>query len=250
MNEKISTWLPVFNGFYGSGLEDDNDLEYTLFNDPDNTRINEKHRDWLLENITDYINYTDYHNAMAVAICCAISEELESHGLIKSFEFDNLVSPKFYNFSNDSIDVIFEVDIESLTTLCEEQDEEFEEYLKQRYTSYDGFSSSYSNDPQKWFGTLDDYTDGLIANNTGHCVGSILNFLLGDTGNEYMSLIYEAVSEVYIGEFIDYEKLISDFNEEFGTSCTSIEDIELGADAGPEEVARRDIKGQSLMQFE
>ncbi len=242
MFEKISTWLPVFHGFYGSGLEDDDDMQYTLFNEPD--KIDEKHRDWLLENAFDYINYSDYHNAMAVEICHAVSEELESHGLIKSFEFENLVSPKYYNFSNDSIDVIFEVDIKSLIEKCQQELEEFEEYIKQCYTSYDGFSSHYSNDPANWL------SGEYIEENANHCVGSLLRFLLcGDNDNNYQDLVYEATSEVYIGEFIDFDKMLEDFNEEFGTDCKSMEDVENAA-VDPEELARRDIEGQKFIEFE
>jgi hypothetical protein len=253
MLEKIKTWLPVFQGFYGSGLEDDQQLEYTLFNDPDDKRMLPEHKEWLEENITDCIDYQDYHNVMADSICEGICDELESHELINDYKFEGLRSPKYYNFSNDSIDVEVEVDIVKLISLCEGQIEEFAEYLKENYTSYDGFRSSYSNNPDDWFGKLSDYTDGLIMNDTAHCIGAILNFLLAGT-NEYgyQDIVCEAAGEVYIDEYIDWDKLLEGFNEEFETTAISIvDDIESGeiGEVDPEVIARRDLVGQKHFNF-
>ena len=205
MLEKIKTWLPVFQGFYESGLEDDNEMEYHLFDDPNNDQMFEDHKKWLLDEVTEYIDYSGYHEELAKVICKGVCSELASHELIEGYCFEKLTSPKYYNFRNDSIDVEVEVDILKLIDLCEEQHEEFEEYLKDHYTSYDGFSSHYSNDANDWSGLLDDRTDGLIMNNTDHCIGALLDFLLhGDNAGCYMDLLYDAVSEVYIGEYIDY----------------------------------------------
>ncbi len=255
MLEKCKTWLPVFQGFYGSGLEDDNDLEYTLFNNPDNKAMLPEHKQWLVEECTDYIDYSGYHNDMAGAICEGVCEELKSHDLIESYEFEGLRSPKYYNFSNDSIDVTVEVDIISLIEKCKKDIVDFAAYLLDHYTSYDGFMSGYSNDPDDWFGLEDDYTDGLIMNDTGHCIGAVLNFLLryGADDDCYYNLVYEAASEVYISEYIDYDKMIEDFNEEFGTTAKSIrDDIETGNvdETDPEVIARRDLIGQNHINFE
>jgi len=253
MLELVKTWLPVFNGFYGSGLEDDQDLEYTLFNNPDNPKMNEEHKNWLLEAVTDYICYSDYCKELSDAICEGISEELKSHSLITNYKFEKLSSPKYYNFSNDSIDVEFEVDIIHLIEECKKDLAEFEKYLKDHYTSYDGFMSSYSNDPQVWFGLEDDYTDGLIMNDTGHCIGSILQFLLsGNDNTTYQDIVYEAASEVPIYDYLDYDKMLEDFNDHFETDAKSIvDDIESGDvdETDPEVIARRDLIGQKLFNF-
>jgi hypothetical protein len=254
MLEKCKTWLPVFQGFYGSGIEDDNDLEYTIFDNPDDKRMLPVHKNWLVEEITDYIDYSDYHNELSDAICESICEELESQELISDYKFEGLVSPKYYNFRNDHIDVELEVDIIHLIELCKKSIEGFKEYLKNNYTSYDGFMSSYSNDSDDWFGELSDYTDGLIMNDTGHCIGAILNFLITD--NEvgcYQDLVYEAASAVYISEYIDWGKMIEDFNDNFETNAKSIrDDIETGNidETDPEVIARRDLVGQKLFNFE
>jgi hypothetical protein len=252
MLEKIKTWLPVFHGFYGSGLEQDNDLDCLVFVEPDCEELDKDYKQWLLDEVTDFIDYSSYHKALAEAICGGVCDELESHELIKDYEFESLSSPKYYNFSNDSINVIVEVDIESLITQCEEKIEEFTEYLKERYTSCSGFISSYSNDPQVWFGTLDDYTDGLIHNDTGHCIGSLLNFLLtGQDDNCYQDLVYEATTEVDISEYLNWDGLLEGFNEEFGTDAKCIMDIESGDinELDPEVIARRDIAGQKHFVF-
>jgi hypothetical protein len=252
MLEKIKTWLPIFGGFYGSGLEDDNDMEYTLFNDPDSKSMLQVHKDFLVEECTDYIDYSDYHKEMADAICEAISEELESHNLISDYKFEALSSPKYYNFRNDSIDVEFEVDIIDLIEKCKIDIIGFELYLKDHYTSYDGFSSSYSNDPSDWFGLLDDYTDGIIMNDTAHCIGAILNFLLqGENYGCYSDIICESACEVPIYDYFNCDKLLEAFNEEFGLDADSLACIESGDinEVDPEVIARRDITGQKYFSF-
>ncbi len=255
MPEKIKTWLPVFQGFYDSGLEDDNELEWVIFNDPDSNKLDSKHKDWILENAFEYIDYSGYRNELADSICFTISEELKSHSLISDYKYESLTSPKYYNFSNDSIDVEFEVDIIDLIEKCKKDLANFSEYLKANYTSCSGFMSSYSNDSQAWFGLLDDYSDGLIMDSKEHCIASILQFLLtgssscGDGG--YQSNIYEACCDACISGYIDYGKMLEDFNEEFGTSCTCLEDIELsiGIEANCEVLARKDLTGQKHFKF-
>ena len=250
MLEKIKTWLPVFQGFYGSDLEDDNDLEWTLFNDPDNNQMCEVHKNWILENVTEYIDYSGYRNEMAIEICIAVCEELKSHELIGDYKFASLISPMYYNFRNDHIEVEVEVDIIDLINQCKKDAEEFEQYLHDHYTSYDGFSSHYSTKIWDWFGRLDDCTDGLIMNVTDHCIGAILDFLLhGDNAGCNIDLLYEASNDVYIGDYIDYEKMIEDFNDEFDTDAGPISDIENGLVDVPKDVPKKDCIGQSLFKF-
>lgn len=208
--EKIETWLPVFSGFYNSGLEDDNNLEYTLFNGPHG--INRKLLDFVLDNIYDYIDYPAYHQAMAKEITDSVCYELMDQGLITKWKFQDMVSPRHYNFSNDVIDIEVDVDINNLIGLCKKHPD-FKQYIKDRYTSYDGFSSHYTNNPELWLDDMDD---------TEHKIGSMLQFLIEYDANDF----YEVCSEIFIREFIDRDGLLDSINAEFGENLTEFSQIE------------------------
>lgn len=208
--EKIETWLPVFSGFYGSGLEDDRDLEWSLFDSPHG--INRKLLDFVMDNLYDYIDYSAYHQAMAKELTDSVCYELMDQGLITAWKFQDTVSPRTYNFRNDSIDIEVTTDINNLVGLCKKHPD-FEQYIKSRYTSYSGFSSSYTNDPELWLDDMD---------NTGHKVGSMLQFLI-----DYDSMeLYEVCGEVCICEFIDTDKLLELINVEFSENLTDWNQIE------------------------
>lgn len=210
MLEKIETWLPVFSGFYDSGLEDDHDLEGSLFDNPHN--LDKKLLDFVMDNIHDCIDYPEYRQAMAKEITDSVCYELMDQGLITEWKFQDIQSPRTYNFRNDSVDIEVTADINKLIGLCKKHPD-FEQYIKDRYTSYDGFSSHYTNNPELW---LDD------MNNTEHKVGSMLQFLIDyDPDN-----LYEVYSEIYIDKFIDTDKILELINDEFGENLTEFNQIE------------------------
>lgn len=201
---EYQTWLPKFNGFYGSGLIGDNDLNYLLFDDPG--VVAKEHLDWITNAVYDYIDYSDYQLELSQVICdCIGSELIEQIPAVKSVEFETLQSPREYNFSNDSINIKIKcVYLDDIVKACLKR-ENFVEYIHDRYTSYDGFMSFYENDIDKWIETLDDDID--------HKLGSMLEFLL-DFDYEYL---YKVCGDVYILDYLDYDKLLDAFNEEFET---------------------------------
>lgn len=71
-------------------------------------------------------------------------------------EYQELISPRFYNFSNDSINVVYNYN--SLDTFIDwivENRESVEKELKERYTSCDGFISYHSTDIEEWIEDLE-----------------------------------------------------------------------------------------------
>ena len=117
------------------------------------------------ENIDMYnIDYARYRGDLAKELCRVLPDHCD---LIESIIFESIVSPKFYNFGNDSINC--EVSLSSrgeLDDYLSENADAFGDYLKDRYTSRDGFSSSHSNDPIDWSDWHDDE----------HKFGAVLDF--------------------------------------------------------------------------
>jgi len=144
---KLEINLPIFNGFYGSILED-------------------------LSN----------HHEAAELFTQAIEKELKRDFKI-SLEHKELIRPRFYNFNNDVILVeltTYKYVIKELFELCLDcYRQEFLEYIKQRLTSYDGFTSFYSNTLAGWeryryeFYNYDQDKQGAMLN-------IILDFYLSD----------------------------------------------------------------------
>ena len=71
--------------------------------------------------------------------------------------------------------------------------ETFKEYIKERYTSRDGFISHYSNNAEDWI-TRESFKDS-------HKLGQILNFLLLESGFGVLEL-YEGTEKPFMGNYV------------------------------------------------
>lgn len=169
---KVFTWLPSFGGFYGSLYSDWIDEEI----DREAEYINEQREergfkpDFKADDMR--VDFKALQTEIADEICVEICSRLFNDVLIKGFKFENLVSPKFYNYENDSVNVEFEFErgnIEIIMTTLEQNKDKFKEWLRDRYTSCSGFISSYSND-------VDDWLDEECLFHEHKC-GAILEFI-------------------------------------------------------------------------
>ncbi len=152
----IESYLPVFPGTYG-----------TIFEDIDWDQI-----DAVGERCTSFIN-----------------GHLTDLGIVAVFQF--VYSPKYYNFSNDSINVEYQFEnLNKLIDYLTENRTEFADYLKERYTSCDGFISHHSNDPDEWI------HDFMFGSDITLKLGSALEFYLtNENGDELDIDMYYDLSE-------------------------------------------------------
>jgi hypothetical protein len=179
---KILSFLPVFNGFYGTWFE---------CNDEEN---------YIEDDFTfdDYIwDYKKYYNEVSENCVSIIETKLNELGFgsIK-IKFDNLYSPREYNFTNDSINCTYTLNKTTLKNVylyLKENKEAFEVYIKEHFTSYSGFSSFYSNDVNVWLkqGELDVENDAVI-------LGTLFDFILLNDGYTDSEMADDAKDGVYI----------------------------------------------------
>jgi hypothetical protein len=181
---EIKTYLPIFKGFYGSVWEDyltaDGEAEH--YNLPEEF------------DFFNYLDYDKYHEELVRQFCQIAENHL--YQFVEKIIFEKLVSPKYYNFSNDSIDCIIIPKLEAIKNYIYSNKEEYGKYLKDNYTSRDGFISYHANDFENWEALTEDFTD-LTGS---HTLGSILNFI---AQNEDITeeIFYYDVEDVHIGNF-------------------------------------------------
>lgn len=182
----IETYLPVFSGFYGGYFESEADYqaenEYEYFKDTYYEDLDFDDLDF---------DYQSFYNECAECMVFEVRDELVSLGFVSDIDYQRINSPKYYNFANDSIYVAIKLKDENITNIMNYLSvwtEEFAEYIKGKYTSRDGFISSYSNSIEDWLNT-----ESLEH---PHKLGSILDFILENEGFEESELHFR-VMETY-----------------------------------------------------
>lgn len=190
---KVQTFLPVFNGFYNTLFDDliDNATDNAIerYNEKNNTSLN-------------YDDFNFNYNLIMSEICkdavLKVEEKLNEIGINCSIKYETLVSHREYNFYNDSINI--EINFKKFSQVIEilEQNyDSFSQYIKEHYTSRDGFISSYSSYSSDWIKDLREDSE-----NEAHKVGAVLDFILQEI-EEYKpeDLYFELCENCY---FINY----------------------------------------------
>jgi hypothetical protein len=191
---KIKTYLPIFSGFYSSIWE----IDYSYIEQFIQDERNQKGI-YSNYNVNDIrINNEQYKNDIVELFCQSLSDIMSD--FINGIELERIISPKSYNFSNDSADVIIDIKTDEIKSFIYLHKEKFCEFLKKRYTSYDGFISHYKNDFESWENDTKGFSDFSI---NGHILGSILDFIANEINVNEMA-IYENISEnLYILEYVE-----------------------------------------------
>ena len=214
--KKISTWLPVFPGFYETIFDErelfDRFVDYELgLNDDDLRHYYSKvfeagvSMEFFRESFHRYLKDDCTREAVCEYLCDGLLR-LDNTGIIKNIEFESISSPMYYNFSNDSINCSIEFDQEKLQKYIDDNMEMFTQFIEERYTSRSGFISSYSNDVDEW----KDMSDlGM------HSCGAVLDFVYRNEFKEdaEFELYWKAnPDEPYMANVeFDHESMIEDF---------------------------------------
>lgn len=220
------TWLPIFPGFYGTILEIDEQKDWESIKFLNNERINNNipiidlsDNSTLPVESIDF-DYSGYMNEMAKEFTEPVKSELIDAGIIKNLWFENLHSPREYNFHNDSINVTIHFSPENIKhihkLIYHEHWKEWNQYLKEKYTGCDGFIPFYSNNPKDWliYSSLQD----------DHKAGAILDFIceyvLELNGFDILERIEHVELEIKnFDSLIDFENIKAYPENYFELSC-------------------------------
>lgn len=193
--KKIESYLPLFDGFYNTHFEycnEDDDIQW--YNETHGTDLFYEDFDW---------NYTERQQRISKQVCDIVEGLLSDEDINMTINFQKLVSPKFYNFTNDSIDceyVISQKEYDKIIDYIKVNWSNFEEYIKDRYTSRSGFISSHSNNAEVWMNNI------KSESHLEHNFGAVLEFILQNEEYE-SSNIDEAITNDHI-EFNPIEELV------------------------------------------
>ncbi len=184
--KKIESYLPLFDGFYSTLFEycrEDGDIEW--HNQEHQTDLNYDDFNW---------NYTERNDRISEQVCSIVNGLLSDEDINMTINFQKLVSPKYYNFTNDSINceyVISQKEYDLIVDYLKSNWTEFENWIKDRYTSRDGFISSHSNNAEIWINNM------KSESHLEHNFGSVLEFILQNQ-DYYSSSVYDEIQDDYI----------------------------------------------------
>lgn len=202
---KIGTWLPVFTGFYDNFYWEpdiENDAEYY-----------KEQYGFTSRDLWEYLDYQAWYLHICKQFCSILEDKLKN--FVKSIEFEELRSPREYNFTSDSINCLIIPKKREIKKYVYANREAFDKYLHEQYTSRDGFSSWYDNNFEDWETNTSKFTDLTHK----HYLGAILNFIC----------INEDIKESDVHEdMVDSSELLSSefFKEEL---YQKFDDIEIKA---------------------
>ncbi len=192
----MKTQLPIFKGYYGEPFTEnieDNEIDYI-----NELRVENNKKPLDFDDFN--FDYKTYFNDLSESLCYKVWNILED--FIKEIKFIKLHSPKYYNFENDKIICDIKPNKKMIKNYIKNNYKNWSKYLKDNFTSYDGFFSFYSNDENH-----EDWNINNILNNKedNHKLEYILDFIAINEGiseNE----IYED-NEVYLS-VENYNELI------------------------------------------
>lgn len=182
----VETYLPIFPGFYNSYIDSDDEIESFLYS----------------ENLGyDQINFDfeAWQKECSLYACEFISIWLADLGVL-SVEFQEIISPKYYNFSTDSVNCKIEIDTQKICWYIHNNFENFREYIYDNYSNKSGFISSYSNQVSDWVRNTSNFSDFTINK---HYLGSILTFICKNEGIDSFEMCSYILDNIYVGNFID-----------------------------------------------
>ena len=131
---KIESYVPLFTGFYNTCFD-----IFEYMDEEDYQRLN---------NGEVEIDYDAFNRDSAIKLAEITESILKNNGINIKVIPEKIVSPKYYNYSNDCANVCYEIDEDNMWKIMKllvDNYESFSDYLKNKYTSCDGFWSSYSN---------------------------------------------------------------------------------------------------------
>jgi len=169
------TYCPIFPGFYETEFDVSDDAVDSQLSSEEEFRerypeLSSLTWDYIVEKFWESVDYAGAR--LEIAKACVASLPKLYPGIVISAEFQELRSPREYNFANDAINCRLVLDTDKIREILAENLAEWDAWLGERYTDRSGFISFYPNTAEKWEGDTNGYEDL-----SGHYGGAVLDFL-------------------------------------------------------------------------
>lgn len=172
MKANLNTNLfPIINvGMYYSHISPENVFDSYIIDDDFENDFSEYNSDQFWDNFDNDKYKTKIQDLAADFLTYEIDD---NNGNEIKIEAGELYSPKYYNFDNDNIELTVEFDKFKLLDAIKKDVNAFDIFLKENYSSYDGFCSFTANNFDEWY---IDYKDEKET-----AIGALLTYLFKDT---------------------------------------------------------------------
>ena len=202
---ELSLELCFFPGFYESALMDSDTSYWAIKEELEYLRdeLSDEHPEYrnLTENDLDF-RYRDYERDVAERFVSAWEWRAPS-AVVESVEFDEIVSPRYYNFSNDRL--FGKVKLrdgweDEMRNFIAENEEWLKERVHDDWTSYDGFCSFMDND-------LDEWPEHLFVEHDERYISTMIGYMMIKEHNGKASylrdeLVMDALDDIYAGSYV------------------------------------------------
>lgn len=201
--KQVKTFLPVFPGFYYTIFEPQeyNEMDY----------INELRTE---KGLTEApweafkFDYSDYRERVAKGCVNFIEDRLNEVFENKiTIVYEVISSPREYNFHTDAIHITIKATQKfrrELTKYLKANYEAFRLYIKDNYTSRDGFMSFYSNYAHDWIADMPNRMD-----TNAHILGALLEFVCQNEDINHDDMYMDICGDTYI-QCSNYSELVPD----------------------------------------
>lgn len=200
---RVTIECPIFPGFYETMLSDgyyDDASEVEYFKEigkiPDNI-------DSLDVDFT--YNCNQYQLDVCEAYCEGIEEFIVNYGLGENVKFNELISPKYYNYSTDRLIIDLDINLNNIKKVIRDNLDNFKTFLQENYASYDGFISFIDNNSSIFIDKLTALESGYVSVALGFC----LNVLYQGRESLSYELSIRAIEDIdlsYYLESIEYRQ--------------------------------------------
>lgn len=172
MKANLNTNLfPIINvGMYYSSISPENVFDsYNIDDDFEND-----FSEYNAEQFWDNFDFDKYKTKIQELAADFLTYEIDdNNGNEIKIEAGELYSPKYYNFDTDNIELTVEFDKVKILNNVFKDVNAFDTFLKENYSSYDGFCSFTANNFDEWY---IDYKDEKET-----AIGALLTYLFKDS---------------------------------------------------------------------
>lgn len=142
------------------------------------------------EHFWDNFDFDKYKSKIQELAKDFLKYEIEDEkGNSITIEAGEIYSPKYYNFDTDNIELNVDFDKYKLLIFAQSEKENFNTFLKENYSSYDGFHSFTANNFKDW--------ENEYLNDENTAVGALLTYIFKDTD-------YQESFNLYVFENMDF----------------------------------------------